>query len=332
MKKIRTFREGDRARLLAWFRAHQRPLPWRKNRDPYRVWLSETMLQQTTTTAVIPYFEKFLTAFPTLKSLANAEESEVLRNWAGLGYYSRARNILRAAQMLNERGGFPKTAAELLEFPGFGPYTARAVASIAFGEAVGVLDGNVIRVLSRYHGWKSEWWKTPVRQEMQYLADSWVDGQPSHEINQSLMELGAVVCSPQKPTCALCPLRGGCFALANHQQLELPLPRPKREKEIWHWELTLPMKRGELALELNANLPFLKGHWIPPGTAKRLVKKPKEFSFKHTITHHEIYVNIVPKRISGRGEKNWRWVKFQDIESVAPTSVLKKAMRFCETI
>src|SRR5262245_51375573 len=132
-----------------WFKENQRPLPWRLNRDPYRIWISETMLQQTTTTAVIPYFERFVKRFPDLQALARATVGEVVEAWAGLGYYSRARNLHKSAVALAAQGGFPSTAHELENFPGFGPYTSKAVASLAFDEAVGVVDGNVIRVLAR---------------------------------------------------------------------------------------------------------------------------------------------------------------------------------------
>src|SRR6185312_12760226 len=160
--------------LLEWYRANRRELPWRASRDPYRIWISETMLQQTTTTAVIPFFERFVARFPDLKALAQSTEAEVLEMWSGLGYYSRARNLHKAAQALVARGGFPQTHEELAEFPGFGPYTARSVASLAFDQAVGVVDGNVIRVLSRCEGEDWEWWRPNVRQQIQNRADAWV--------------------------------------------------------------------------------------------------------------------------------------------------------------
>lgn len=324
MGKIRTYSESDRTRLLTWFRDNRRPLPWRLNRDPYRVWLSETMLQQTTTTAVIPYFERFLKHFPTLQDLAAAPETEILRQWAGLGYYSRARNLHRAAQQLVKRGEFPKSATELIELPGFGPYTARAVSSIAFGEAVGVLDGNVIRVLSRYHRWSAEWWRPAVRAEMQTLVDSWVKDQPSNEVNQALMELGATTCTPTSPSCALCPLRSGCGALHSHSQAKLPVKKPKRPREIWLWTLQVEIRNQKMALQINTNLPFLRGHLLPPGKAVKLTKKPKQFAFRHSVTHHDIFVNLKP--FSSAKEKALRWVKLKDLAAHAPASIIKKAI------
>lgn len=172
-KKAKPAATTLRADLVDWYHQNKRELPWRQSRDAYRIWISEVMLQQTTTQAVIPYYEKFLTRFPKLNDLAAAPESEVLKYWAGLGYYSRARNLHKAAKRLNETG-FPKTAAELIEYPGFGPYTSRAVSSLAFDEPVGVLDGNVIRILSRVDGKAYEWWNKQDRQTLQERADELV--------------------------------------------------------------------------------------------------------------------------------------------------------------
>ncbi len=162
-------------RFLEWYRKNRRDLPWRHTRDPYSIWISETMLQQTTTQAVIPFYERFLKRFPDVRSLAAGRLEDVFEMWSGLGYYSRARNLHKAAKALAERR-FPRRFEELIELPGFGPYTARAVASLAFGQEAGVLDGNVIRVLSRVHDLAEEWWKTSGRKKLQTLSDAWVQG------------------------------------------------------------------------------------------------------------------------------------------------------------
>lgn len=328
MKMTRTLDHLERTELLSWYKHNQRPLPWRINRDPYRIWLSETMLQQTTVTAVIPYFERFLKRFPTLQSLAEATEAQVREQWAGLGYYSRASNLWRSAQALGKNGGFPKTASELSEFPGFGPYTSRSVASLAFGEKVGVLDGNVIRVLSRFHNWAAEWWRGPVRLELQATIDRWVGDAPSDQFNQAVMELGATICTPKSPTCLLCPLQKKCAALKNRTIPSLPLPKPRRAREIWLWEANLSVKAGKVALQADHGLPFLRGHLVPPGEARRLKEKPKEFSFTHSITHHDIFVQVKQVKTSG---KNLRWVPLAELALHSPTSLVKKVLAKYET-
>ncbi len=311
--------------LLQWFRANKRELPWRADRDPYRVWLSETMLQQTTTTAVIPYFAKFTAKFPTLKSLAEAKESEVLAAWAGLGYYSRARNLHKAAIALHQRKKFPQTYQELIELPGFGPYTARAVASIAFGQKVGVVDGNVIRVFSRLKGETWEWWKNPIREKIQALADGWTQDQPSHEMNQALMELGRTVCTPRSPSCPLCPLIKQCRANKKNLMQKIPLARPRKAKEIWSWEAEVQMRNGRLCLMKNQALPFLKGQWLLPGTGKKVQAPPARFHYRHSITHFDIFVTLKPNNPMVK-ENEYRWVPLREIEQHVPTSLVHKAL------
>ncbi|MCB0410907.1 MAG: A/G-specific adenine glycosylase, partial [Bdellovibrionales bacterium] len=170
MKSTRLLNRNGQRTLVEWFKTNHRPLPWRVNRDPYRIWISEVMLQQTTSRAVQPFFERFLKRFPNLKSLSQAKIEDVYEVWAGLGYYSRARNLLKTAQILG-RTGFPKTFEELLKLPGLGPYTARSISSLAFEQRVGVLDGNVIRVLSRLSGEAISWWTTEGRTKLQGWAD-----------------------------------------------------------------------------------------------------------------------------------------------------------------
>ena len=219
----------DKNNLQTWYEKNKRPLPWRQNKNPYFIWISETMLQQTTTAAVVPFFERFISRFPTLNSLAHAKESEVVEAWAGLGYYSRARNLHKSSKILNELKEFPKSYEELIELPGFGPYTSRSVSSIAFSQSVGVLDGNVIRILTRKHNLNIEWWKTKERRVLQDLADQYVKDKESSVINQALMELGATVCTPKNPKCILCPWLKSCEAKKNKTIDELPVKKAKKE-------------------------------------------------------------------------------------------------------
>ncbi|MDX9731021.1 MAG: A/G-specific adenine glycosylase [Bdellovibrionales bacterium] len=324
-------------RLVPWYIESRRTLPWRTNRDPYRIWASEVMLQQTTVTAVIPFYERFMKRFPDLKSLASAALEDVIEHWAGLGYYSRARSLHKAAIELARQPEFPRTHTELLNFPGLGPYTARAVSSLAFGEPVGVVDGNVIRVLSRVYDLDLEWWKPKERDEIQTRADALaqgsVDGRPADpsDVNQALMELGATVCTPQSPSCLLCPVTTLCRARANETISLRPRPKPRKETEIWLWE-PLVQRSGnkQVLLVQNDYAPFLKGHWIWPGKAVRLKKKPKDYHYKGLVTHHEIFVNVRTSKTSKSPKKaaqaDQQWVSLIDIKSKIPSSLVRKAL------
>lgn len=318
-----TFSEQQKA-LLQWYQDNKRDLPWRANRDPYRIWISETMLQQTTTTAVIPYFEKFLKRFPTLKDLATASPESVVEAWAGLGYYSRARNLHQAARRLADLKAWPRTHQELNEFPGFGPYTSRSVASLAFDENVGVVDGNTIRVLSRVEGQDWDWWQGKVRAEIQARADAWVRKVSSYEMNQALMELGRTICTPKSPSCLLCPVASECVSRKNGEVELRPAARPRRDREIWHWQPAILIRNQQLLLRKNTEAPFLRGQWLLPGTAKRMKGRPKKFDYRHSITHHDIFVTMsreVPK--IGTDDK---WVRLKEIRQHVPASLVQKAL------
>ncbi|HXL23714.1 MAG TPA: A/G-specific adenine glycosylase [Candidatus Dormibacteraeota bacterium] len=224
-----------RKRLLAWYRQFRRDLPWRGTRDPYRIWLSEIMLQQTRVAAVIPYYEKFLQRFPDVRTLAEAPQEEVLRLWSGLGYYSRARNLQRAAQQIvarkeGERGSeFPRKLDEALALPGIGAYTAAAILSIAYGEKLAVLDGNVARVLARLGAMRGDL-RAPGRwQSLQQMADSVLDSGSPGDWNQAMMELGATLCTPRLPQCLLCPVASFCEGRKLGIAEMLPEKRKKRE-------------------------------------------------------------------------------------------------------
>ncbi len=217
-------------RLLGWFEKRKRDLPWRRTRDPYRIWLSEVMLQQTRVAAVLPYYERFLARFPGIESLASAPEREVLRIWSGLGYYSRARNLHRAAKEIVSRfgGEFPSEPKDALSLPGIGPYTAAAVLSIAYGEAHAVLDGNVARVLARLGAMRGDL-RAPARwRDLQREAQRLLDAKHPGDWNQAMMELGATVCTPRSPDCASCPLAKRCRARALGLTDTIPEKRTKR--------------------------------------------------------------------------------------------------------
>ena len=197
------------ASLLEWYDRNRRDLPWRRTKDPYAIWVSEIMLQQTRVAAVIERYNSFMAKFPTVKALAQASEQDVLAQWSGLGYYRRARMLQKAAQVVsaNHKGQLPTTAAELRKLAGIGAYTAAAIASIAYGEHIAVVDGNVERVLSRLRGWESEDSREQgaIRRKVDTLAAELVDADRPGDFNQAVMELGATVCTPRNPQCLACP-------------------------------------------------------------------------------------------------------------------------------
>lgn len=212
-------------KIINWYRHHQRDLPWRHTRDPYLIWLSEIILQQTRVKQGLPYFYRFAEAFPTVHALAKASEQEVLRLWQGLGYYSRARNLHSCARSIvdNHTGKFPLSFKELLKLKGIGAYTAAAIASFAYNETVAVVDGNVYRVLARVFGLKDDILSSTGQKKFQLLADSLVPEGLAGEYNQAIMEFGALQCTPKNPACLLCPLNDMCYAYQRNQQAELPV-------------------------------------------------------------------------------------------------------------
>ena len=324
------FKKSDQLSLLNWFNEYHRPLPWREKREPYSIWISETMLQQTTSTAVVPFFKNFLSKFPTLDSLAKSTEADVLEAWAGLGYYSRARNLRKAAQLLNKEPSFPKTFEELLQYPGIGPYTSRAVASIAFDQPVGVLDGNVIRILTRKFDLDFQWWKSAPRKELQRLADLCVNNFPAHQMNQAMMELGATICTPTSPKCLTCPWVKSCKSRNANTIQYRPVSRPKKTKEIWVWKPHILNKKGAIALSQENQTPFLKKQWLPPGEAHQVSTKPKKFDFSHSITHYQIYVIVQnSKQILKKSQlpTDTKWVLRNSVAKWNPSSLVQKALQ-----
>jgi len=315
--------------LVNWYRANRRILPWRATQDPYKIWISEVMLQQTTVTAVIPYYERFLARFPTVKKLAAAKLENVLEMWAGLGYYSRARSLHASALKIAALKAFPKSHQELIQLPGFGPYTARAVASLAYGEKTGVVDGNVIRVLSRLFDLDVEWWKPAGRDVFQKLSDELVASENPSDLNQGLMELGATICTPSSPSCLLCPWSSQCLARKNETIMMRPKTKPRKKTEFWIWNVSITKSpiRGYLLVK-NDYAPFLKGHLVPPGKVSKEISRPRKFDLKGSVTHHEIFVRLnvrthVGQKVEAEDEM---WVLPQDLKSAIPSSLVRKAL------
>jgi A/G-specific adenine glycosylase len=286
------FREGLLA-LSAWFERQKRVLPWRDDPSLYRVWVSEIMLQQTQVVTVVPYFERFIARFPTVQALAQASEDEVVREWAGLGYYSRARNLHRAARLI-AAGGFPRDRGGWLEVPGVGDYTAGAILSIALGEPEAILDGNVERVLSRVRrvgrqkgdaAFKARLW----RLSRAFVERSWDLGVSPSVVNQALMELGAMVCAPKKPRCLLCPLSGVCRARMEGVQEEYP-PRKKPKQWVAVEEEVHCVLDGEgrVLLERREKGEWRAGLWDFAREAPAGARKVGVVETKHVVTRHKI--------------------------------------------
>lgn len=256
-----------RQALLAYYDAHRRELPWRDGVSAYATWVSEVMLQQTRVETVRPYYRAWMERFPTVDALADAAESDVLRLWEGLGYYSRARHLHRAARLVRERfaGELPRSAAELRALPGVGEYTAGAVASIAFGEAVPAVDGNVRRVLSRLLDMERP---TPGR--VRKAAAALVPEERPGDFNQALMELGATICTPSSPACAACPLRARCLA---HRRGTVPLrPPPRKRADVPGFDIATAVvvdRDGAVLLRKRPPDGLLGGMWEFPGAPLR---------------------------------------------------------------
>ena len=255
-------------RILHWYHHHKRTLPWRETDDPYKIWISEIMLQQTRVDTVIPYYERFLARFPTVFELADADQQQVLKSWEGLGYYSRGRNLHHASKKVVDEfdGELPSTWKEITSLKGIGPYTASAILSIAFQKKYAVVDGNVIRVLSRFYGIQDDIRKSTTKNRIQDLADDLIPEKEPGDFNQAVMELGATVCTPQNPKCGTCPLSAECIA-ANSAQTEV-IPYKSPAKKIPHHQIAVGLilnQRNELLIALRPNESMLGGLWEFPG-------------------------------------------------------------------
>ena len=257
--------------LESWFARVKRPMPWRRKPTPYACWLSEIMMQQTTYAAVLPYYERFLKRFPTVEKLAAADESEVLKAWEGLGYYARARNLLKGAQLIaGKRNPFrfkwPSTSAEWAQIPGVGPYTAAALSSVLSGERVPVVDGNVARVFARVWKLGDDFSKLPARAQLAERLQPEIDRcRVPGDFNQAMMELGALVCTPKSPDCKRCPLAKMCAAKKDGSWAEYPVKKGKKELPVRKVTSVIIMDaQGRVLLVQNREGGLLKGLWELP--------------------------------------------------------------------
>jgi A/G-specific adenine glycosylase len=261
LQTTETFDSGIVSRLLAWYELHARDLPWRHTRNPYFIWLSEVILQQTRVAQGMPYYNAFTQKFPTVDLLAEADEQEVLRVWQGLGYYSRARNLHKTARFVHEQldGTFPDNYHQLLQLPGIGPYTAAAIASFAFHEKVAVVDGNVFRVLSRLFAIDTDILSLKGKKQFTQIATDLLPARGSHIFNQSMMELGALVCLPRNPQCDICPLRLDCESRKAGIQATFPVRLKKQAPKARYLHYLILEHKGQLHLRKRTGKDIWQG-------------------------------------------------------------------------
>lgn len=267
-KMLQHFNDSSfRDQLINWYEDNKRDLPWRENQDPYKVWVSEIMLQQTQVITVIPYFNRFTTKYPTVYDLARADTEEVLRQWEGLGYYSRARNLQHAVRevVADYNGQVPSNKKELGALKGIGPYTRGAILSIAFDQAEPAVDGNVMRVLSRVLKIEDNISEARVRKQFEEIVSRIISVENPSSFNQGIMELGALICTPKKPKCSLCPVSQHCQAYAEGIQTDLPIKtKAKKQKRIPYVVLLIRNKQGQYIIEKRAEKGLLASLWQFP--------------------------------------------------------------------
>ena len=334
-----------RRRLLEWYRTHRRDLPWRRLRDPYAIWVSEIMLQQTRVDTVIPYFERFLDRWPTVKDLAAADPDDVRAAWSGLGYYRRAKLMMQAAQVVatEHDGQFPSDLDDLHALPGFGRYTAGAVASIAFDVPAAAVDGNVARVLARLAGIRGDISRGEPLREVWAIAETLAPGEAPGEHTQAMIELGALICG-KRPKCLLCPVREACIAKAEGLTEVIPPPRRKPRRSSVELTALIWCTDSQVLLTKQPDDGLFAGLWTPPTLSgsrdpedvRREIQQrhgwrvEAEYAgdLKHVLTHRDLFVRLV--RLSGSPSAvslPWSWSALDQLESLGLPSLTVKALR-----
>jgi A/G-specific adenine glycosylase len=309
--------------LIAWQRRHgRRGLPWQGTRDPYRVWLSEVMLQQTQVAAVMPYYRRFLEKYPSIEALAAAQEDDVLRLWSGLGYYARGRNLLLAAREVAGRGVFPDTVETIGELPGVGRSTAAAIAVFAFGRRAAILDGNVKRVLSRAYAVENE-------EDLWPLAERLLPKRNLEAYTQGLMDLGSTVCTRGKPKCGVCPVAADCVAREQKRVHELPVPRARKALPTRRATWFVYLRGREVLLERRPSPGLWGGLWTFPekrifssGPAKRLVP------VAHGFTHFRLLAQPLVYRLAKAADAPGRlWIDIDDAAAAAVPAPVRAVLK-----
>lgn len=333
--------------LLTWYNQEKRDLPWRNTNDPYAIWLSEVILQQTRVDQGMAYYHKLLAHYPTVNDLANAPIDEVLSLWQGLGYYSRGRNLHATAKKIQELGNFPSSYTSLLELKGIGPYTAAAIASFAFNEQVAVLDGNVFRVITRFLASELPIDKGTTRKTFQTMLNEWIPAHAPADFNQATMELGATVCTPKNPKCEICPLAPSCLAFASNTALNFPVKasktkvepvflyyaalesdsgyRVKKRPESGVWaglfdfpfiESKVPLSEEEVILQFQERFPSTRNEtW------------KKDSAFKHILSHRKIEAQFFSCLCLFIPEENYILKTSEELLSTGISALLMKYVK-----
>lgn len=334
--------------LIKWYRINKRDLPWRNTKDPYLIWLSEIILQQTRVDQGMPYYSRFSENFPDVKSFAEASEDQILHLWQGLGYYSRGRNMLKTAQkvMVEYQGIFPNSYNQLIKLVGIGEYTAAAISSFSSNEPKAVVDGNVYRLLARYFGIETPINSTIGKKYFQELADELLDKNNAGENNQAIIEFGALQCKPKNPNCNLCPLISSCYAFRHNRISELPVKNKtlkvkerhlyyflifkgdkillnrRDNSDIWAGLHDFPLIESPVALDIKALSEQSKFQdWFPQGPQIAYVSKP----IKHILTHQRLFGTFIELSEINEGairENNWFWVEVKHLDKFAKPKLI----------
>ena len=328
--------------LVRWFKKNKREMPWRLDKTPYRIWISELMLQQTKVDQVIPFYNKWMNNFPTLSSLSNASQEEILKSWEGLGYYSRARNIYKSSRIIDEKfnGIFPSNPSEIESLPGIGPYTKAAICSIAFNLDYAVLDGNVMRVLSRLYLYEKDISLSSSKKDLQTIADRILPEGNASNFNESIMEFGALICTTKKTDCTKCPIKNNCLAFKENVVSKYPVRTPKKKIPEMIVGAAVIIYKNKILISQRRSGQMLEGLWEFPGgkkevkesiqqCIKREIKEELDIDIridKHLITINHFYSHFkmkmhtyfakihkgIPKSMESQ---NFEWVSLKDIRS-----------------
>jgi A/G-specific adenine glycosylase len=320
--------------LLNWFRENGRALPWRETNDPYAIWLSEIILQQTRIEQGLPYWQRFMQRWHTIEELAAASEDEVLREWQGLGYYSRARNLHTAAKQVVEMGGFPRTLEGIKQLKGVGDYTAAAIGSIAFNLPAAVVDGNVYRVLARHYGIVTPINTTEGKKEFTALAQSLLPAKQASAFNQAIMDFGAIQCTPLSPNCLSCPLQETCIAFRENKVTELPVKQKTLKIKERHLTYIYIRCNGETAIHRRTAGDIWQGLYEPwltdevPSGAVLLRQ-----NVKHVLTHRVLYADFWLWEPDQKPElpTDYLWIKEADIDNYGVPRLIEILLELLNT-
>ncbi|MDH5763185.1 MAG: A/G-specific adenine glycosylase [Nitrospinota bacterium] len=353
--KTTTAKRKIQKTLLDWFDREQRDMPWRGSRDPYPIWVSEIMLQQTQVITVIPYFERWMKSFPTLQKLARSREETVLKHWEGLGYYSRARNLHQAAKRVvkEHQGKVPDTYEQLIKLPGIGRYTAGAILSIAFDQREPVLDGNVKRVLSRLFVMQGNGVPSAHESRLWDTSAGLVPAQRPGDFNQAMMELGATVCLPKKPLCLVCPLQKQCEAQLQGKVDQFPAPKTRTPAKKIEVSAAVITRSGKVYIQQRLHGGLMGGLWEFPGGKRKpreteeacLIREIQEelgisvtiskklMTIKHSYTQFRVALTVFwcpwqSGRIRATQCEQWKWVKYEDLNDFTYPAANAKIVKF----